>query len=148
MAYASAPDLAYWFTQAIGAVLDERILDWEVRIDGHFATVWAKYDSTIDGEFNNCGIESAQLFRMADGWKIVHMAGSSHSTRSDCPWVTSSSMGHRTERTWLNGISNRTSAGSPLDTRRWTISLISFEGASTATRSGIELNRQLQWQCK
>ncbi len=63
--------------------VDERIWDWEVRIDGHLATMWTKYDVLVDGSFSHCGIDAFQLFHTTDGWKIFHLADTRH-TGPDC----------------------------------------------------------------
>jgi hypothetical protein len=55
--------------------LDERIWDWEVRVDDNLATVWTKYDFLVDGEFSHCGVDAFQLVRTAPGeWKIIQIA--------------------------------------------------------------------------
>ena len=67
------------FVLAIGranADLDERIWDWEVRIDGNLATLWTKYDMLINGEFSHCGVDAFHLHKSSDGWRIFHLADS------------------------------------------------------------------------
>jgi hypothetical protein len=54
--------------------LDEKIWDPEVRIDGDLATVWTRYAFYVDGNFSHCGVDSFQLARTAEGWKIVQIA--------------------------------------------------------------------------
>ena len=54
---------------------DDRLRDAEVRIDqSGIATVWVKYEFYINGKRSHCGIESFQLYRMSDGWKIINFA--------------------------------------------------------------------------
>ena len=81
--YTSADDFAMRMGQAEEGSVDERVWDWEVRIDGNLAQVWTKYDLTFNGEFSHCGIDAFQLFNTTDGWKIFHLADTRH-TGPDC----------------------------------------------------------------
>ena len=65
------------------ASLDERIWDWEVRIEGNVAQVWTKYDVLIGGDFSHCGIDAFQLFDLDGAWRIVHLADTQR-TGPDC----------------------------------------------------------------
>jgi hypothetical protein len=49
----------------------ERMWNPEVRVHGAIATLWADYDSHLDGKFSHCGIDAFDLVRTADGWKIA-----------------------------------------------------------------------------
>lgn len=49
----------------------ERMWAPRVRIQGAVATVWAPYDFYIDGNFSHCGIDTFQLVRRADGWRVA-----------------------------------------------------------------------------
>lgn len=60
------------------AVLDERIYDPEVRIDGRLATVWTWYDLLIGPRWSHCGVDAFQMARLADGWKITQLADTRH----------------------------------------------------------------------
>lgn len=54
---------------------DDRLRDQEVRIDpSGIATVWARYEFYMGGKRSHCGIESFQLYRLPEGWKIVNFA--------------------------------------------------------------------------
>lgn len=57
-----------------GALLDERIYDPEVRVDGNLATVWVAYDFYRGEEFSHCGYDAFQLARTGEGWKIIQVA--------------------------------------------------------------------------
>jgi hypothetical protein len=52
----------------------ERMWDPEVRVHGPLATVWTKYDFHNDGAFSHCGVDSFQLVKTAEGWKIAGAA--------------------------------------------------------------------------
>jgi hypothetical protein len=41
-----------------------------VLIRGRIAQVWGEYEFLRDGKFSHCGVDTATLFRTADGWKI------------------------------------------------------------------------------
>ncbi len=65
------------FVSAIGRehdkIWDERIWDWEIKIDGNMATVWTKYAFYLGEEFSHCGIDAFQLVRTGGGWKILNL---------------------------------------------------------------------------
>ena len=42
-----------------------------VLIRGRMAQVWGEYEFLRDGKFDHCGVDSASLFRTADGWQIA-----------------------------------------------------------------------------
>ncbi len=52
------------------SVWDEVLWDTQVHIDGHLATVWTKYAFYVGPRFNHCGVDSIQLYRGTEGWKI------------------------------------------------------------------------------
>ncbi|WP_207432773.1 nuclear transport factor 2 family protein [Sabulibacter ruber] len=51
-------------------VLDERIWDVKVSIDGDLATLWCEYAFYIGDTFSHCGVDAFQLYRSPEGWKI------------------------------------------------------------------------------
>ncbi|MBN7810199.1 nuclear transport factor 2 family protein [Algoriphagus sp. H41] len=66
------------FAKRIGATpaetqLDERILDYQIKVDGAMASAWTPYRFYLNGNFSHCGVNSFQLVKMADGWKIVYI---------------------------------------------------------------------------
>ncbi len=62
---------------------DERIYDVEVHVDGTMASVWAPYTFYRDGEISHCGINSIELLRDADGWKVTQISDTRK--REGCP---------------------------------------------------------------
>lgn len=52
----------------------ERAFHPEIRMSGTLATIWADYDFHLGGVFSHCGVDSLQLLRFEDGWKIVSLA--------------------------------------------------------------------------
>lgn len=53
--------------------LDERILAYQIKVDGAMASAWTPYQFYVNGIFSHCGVNSFQLVKMADGWKIVYI---------------------------------------------------------------------------
>jgi len=41
-----------------------------VLVRGRIAQVWGEYEFLLDGKFSHCGVDTATLFKTADGWKI------------------------------------------------------------------------------
>jgi len=64
--------------------LDEQFWDEEILINDNLAHVWVKYAFFVDEQFSHCGVDSIQLFRSAEGWKILHIADTQR--RDDC-WM-------------------------------------------------------------
>ena len=61
-------------TAAPGQLLDERITNTEVKVSDNLATVWTDYKFYVGERFSHCGVDSFQLARGADGWKIIALA--------------------------------------------------------------------------
>lgn len=60
----------------------EKILDYKIQIDGGMAHVWAPYEFWYNGEFSHCGVNSFQLFKDKDTWKIIYLVDSRR--KEDC----------------------------------------------------------------
>lgn len=54
-----------------GRKMLERMWQPQVRVHKGIATVWAPYDFWLDGAFSHCGIDSFELVKTADGWKLT-----------------------------------------------------------------------------
>jgi hypothetical protein len=52
---------------------DERIVFTKVLVDGNLASVWTDYKFYIGDTFSHCGVNSFQLFKGEDGWKIIYI---------------------------------------------------------------------------
>jgi hypothetical protein len=59
---------------APGAVLDERLRNTVVRVDGGLASVWTEYLFYVGERLNHCGVDALHLVRTAAGWKIIDLA--------------------------------------------------------------------------
>lgn len=53
--------------------VDERITFDVVKIDGDLAIAWTPYKLYFKGQFMHCGVNSFQLVRLAEGWKIQYI---------------------------------------------------------------------------
>ena len=70
-------DDAAGFLKAVGTphpeIWDERISFDQVLIDSNLASVWTSYKFYIGDKFSHCGVNSFQLVKGNEGWKIVHL---------------------------------------------------------------------------
>jgi hypothetical protein len=68
--------------QGSGPGGNEQIKDPKILVDGPLASVWTYYTYTPGGQttVNHCGTDTFLLRKSTDGWKIFHIADSSHST--------------------------------------------------------------------
>jgi hypothetical protein len=53
---------------------NEQIYDVEVRVDDTMASVWAPYTFYLNDRISHCGVNSIELLRDADGWKITQIS--------------------------------------------------------------------------
>ena len=60
---------------------DERVEFETIRIDGPLAMVWAPYQFYYKGKFHHCGVNSFQLVRIDNNWKIQYLIDT---RRKDC----------------------------------------------------------------
>ncbi len=65
------------FLKSVGTphdqVFDERILDYQIKIDGAMASVWTPYEFYFGDKFSHCGVNSFQLMKKKDQWKIIYL---------------------------------------------------------------------------
>jgi hypothetical protein len=52
---------------------DERLLDYNIQIDGTMANVWTPYEFWFNDQFSHCGVNSFQLFNDNGNWKIIYI---------------------------------------------------------------------------
>ena len=52
---------------------DERLLDYSIQVDGNMANAWTPYEFWLNGEFSHCGVNSFQLFKDGEQWKIIYL---------------------------------------------------------------------------
>ena len=70
-AIANRPDDQKW---------DERLLDYDIKIDGAMAHVWTPYEFWFNDTFSHCGVNSFQLMTSGTGWKIIYLIDTRHKT--------------------------------------------------------------------
>jgi hypothetical protein len=54
-------------------VLDEKILEYQIKIDGQMASAWTPYEFYVNDTFSHCGVNSFQLIKTPEGWKITYI---------------------------------------------------------------------------
>jgi len=52
---------------------EEKILSCRIQIDGAMANAWTSYEFWVNGSFSHCGVNSFQLFKEEETWKIVYL---------------------------------------------------------------------------
>jgi len=53
---------------------DEQVYDVEAQVDGNMASARVPYTLYLDGEISHCGINSIELLRDADGWRVTQLS--------------------------------------------------------------------------
>ncbi|WP_246539010.1 nuclear transport factor 2 family protein [Litoribacter ruber] len=53
--------------------LDERILEYHIRVDGEMASAWTPYEFYVNDSFSHCGVNSFQLIKENGDWKITYV---------------------------------------------------------------------------
>ncbi len=65
------------FLNAVGTphdeVWDEKILDYQIKIDADLATAWTPYQFYLGDNFSHCGVNSFQLAKLDGEWKIIYI---------------------------------------------------------------------------
>ena len=69
----SIDDFALSISKAEKGSLDERISFSNVLIDGNLASVWTLYEFYYNGQFSHCGVNSFQLVKSNNEWKIQYI---------------------------------------------------------------------------
>ena len=54
-----------------------------VSIHGTIANVWGEYELLRDGKFSHCGVDSFNLLKTAEGWKVAAILDTEETT--GCP---------------------------------------------------------------
>lgn len=66
----AAADMAAQIAAAKVAMVERFTSPPHILIRGRIAQVWGEYEFLRDGRFSHCGVDTAALFKTADGWKI------------------------------------------------------------------------------
>ena len=51
----------------------EKLTSFTIQVDGEMATAWTPYEFWIDDAFHHCGVNSFQLVKFGEVWKIVYL---------------------------------------------------------------------------
>lgn len=51
----------------------EKLLSWDIKIDGNLASVWTPYEFYFNDNFSHCGANSFQLFNNNGKWEIIYL---------------------------------------------------------------------------
>ncbi|QLE02926.1 nuclear transport factor 2 family protein [Galbibacter sp. BG1] len=58
----------------------EELLDCNVKIDGAMAHAWTPYKFWYNGKLSHCGVNSFQLIKEVDTWKIIYVVDTRRKT--------------------------------------------------------------------
>lgn len=64
--------VAFVHRQKKGAA-DEKIIFETVKMDGSLAIAWTPYTFYFEGKFSHCGVNSFQIVRIREQWKIQYL---------------------------------------------------------------------------
>lgn len=66
-------DFAISISKAKKGSLEEKINFSNILIDGNLASVWTPYEFYYQGKFSHCGVNSFQLVKSNNEWKIQYI---------------------------------------------------------------------------
>lgn len=53
--------------------IEERITQFDIKIDYPMASAWAEYEFYVNGKFSHKGVDAFQLFYENNSWKIIQI---------------------------------------------------------------------------
>ena len=62
---------------------DEQIYDVQAKVDGGIAHVWAPYTFYLNKAVRHCGVNTIELVKVGDDWKVTQISDSRR--RENCP---------------------------------------------------------------
>jgi Putative lumazine-binding len=72
------------FVKSVGTprtdVIDERIFNPRVLVDGTLASVWVEYSLYVGTRFIHCGVDVFHVAQVGDAWKIVALTDTRRQT--------------------------------------------------------------------
>ena len=60
-------------TAATPQKVSERLLDPEVKVERDLAMVWGRYDFSVDGSVDHCGVDHFELVRKNGKWFVYNL---------------------------------------------------------------------------
>lgn len=61
---------------------EEKITSYTIQIDGDMANAWTNYEFWLNGSFSHCGVNSFQLIKIGNEWKIIYVIDTRR--KNDC----------------------------------------------------------------
>ncbi|RLJ68832.1 putative lumazine-binding protein [Lacinutrix venerupis] len=55
------------------STFQEKILSYNIQIDGNMANVWTNYEFWFNSKFSHCGVNSFQLIKQNNTWQIFYL---------------------------------------------------------------------------
>lgn len=52
---------------------EEKLLSFDIKIDGNMANAWTPYEFWFNNQFSHCGVNSFQLIKVDNAWKIFFL---------------------------------------------------------------------------
>lgn len=52
---------------------EEKLLSFDIKIDGNMANAWTPYQFWFNDQFSHCGVNSFQLIKVDNAWKIFFL---------------------------------------------------------------------------
>lgn len=57
----------------IAMKFEEKILSYNIQVDGAMAHAWTPYEFYVNGKLSHSGVNSFQLFKENEVWKVVYI---------------------------------------------------------------------------
>lgn len=54
-------------------IFEEKIVSYKIQVDGSMAHVWTPYEFYVNGKLSHSGVNSFQLFKENEDWKVVYI---------------------------------------------------------------------------
>ncbi|WP_286232608.1 hypothetical protein [Thalassotalea sediminis] len=71
------------FVKQTPKYLDEHLLNIDVRTSDNLASVWTPYAFYLDEKLSHCGVNSFQLIKVNNKWKIQYLIDNTHQGNCD-----------------------------------------------------------------
>ena len=76
----AAEDFITRISATKGELIERFTAQPKVLVRGRIAQLWGEYEFLRDGKFSHCGIDTATLFKTAEGWKIASLVYTTETT--------------------------------------------------------------------
>jgi len=68
----------FQFVQNIASIpkdrtFEEKLLNFSIQVDGNMANAWTPYEFWYQEKLSHCGVNSFQLIKEDDKWKIIYL---------------------------------------------------------------------------